>query len=69
MADQTFHITVESHQFKLPSEKLATIHFWSHLLGGIGMGAFMGMAGLKGMLRRIICFNGEFTPYMMLAVL
>lgn len=54
---------------KLYSEKLATLHFWTHLLGGIGMGAFMGMAGLRGMLRRTIYFNGEFTPFMILAAL
>jgi cytochrome c oxidase subunit I len=52
---------------KLYSDKLANFHFWAHLLGGIGMGAFMGMAGLHGMLRRTIYFNGEFTPYMILA--
>ena len=33
---------------KLYSQKLANFHFWAHLLGGIGMGAFMGMAGLAG---------------------
>jgi len=54
---------------KLYSQKLANIHFWTHLLGGVGMGAFMGMAGLKGMLRRMIYFNGEFEPYMLLAML
>ena len=52
---------------KLYSEKLANLHFWGHLLGGIGMGAFMGMAGLKGMLRRTIYFEGEFNIYMILA--
>ena len=31
------------------------------------MGAFMGMAGLKGMLRRTIYFEGEFNIYMILA--
>ncbi|NWF88078.1 MAG: cbb3-type cytochrome c oxidase subunit I [Ignavibacteriaceae bacterium] len=54
---------------KLYSQKLANFHFWAHLLGGIGMGAFMGMAGLKGMLRRTIYFNGEFNVYMILAAL
>ncbi|MDP2301030.1 MAG: hypothetical protein Q8N03_01235 [Ignavibacteria bacterium] len=33
------------------------------------MGAFMGMAGLKGMLRRTIYFNGEYNSYMILAAL
>jgi len=52
---------------KLYSQKLANFHFWAHLAGGIGMGAFMGMAGLKGMLRRTIYLNGEFNLYMILA--
>jgi cytochrome c oxidase subunit I len=54
---------------KLYSQKLANVHFWAHLTGGIGMGAFMGMAGLRGMLRRTIYFNGEFSLYMILAAL
>jgi len=54
---------------KLYSQKLAHFHVWAHLLGGIGMGAFMGMAGLSGMLRRTIYFEGEFMPYMVLAAL
>lgn len=54
---------------KLYSEKLGNFHFWGHLIGGIGMGAFMGMAGLKGMLRRTIYFEGEFNIYMILAAI
>jgi len=54
---------------KLYSERLAIFHFWAHLLGGIGMGAFMGMAGLQGMLRRSLYVNGEFNVYMILAAL
>jgi len=54
---------------KLYSQKLANLHFWFHLLGGIGMGAFMGMAGLKGMLRRTLYFDGEFDLYMILAAI
>ncbi len=54
---------------QLYSQKLANFHFWAHLLGGIGMGAFMGMAGLQGMLRRTVYFNGEFDLYMILAAL
>ncbi len=49
------------------SQKLANFHFWAHLSGGIGMGAFMGMAGLNGMLRRSLYVNGEFNTYMVLA--
>ncbi len=52
---------------KLYSQKLANIHFWLHLIGGIGMGAFMGMAGIDGMLRRTIYYNGEYNTYMILA--
>ena len=52
---------------KLYSQKLANIHFWCHLLGGIGMGAFMGMAGLQGMLRRSLYIEGEFSIYMIFA--
>lgn len=54
---------------KLYSDKLASFHFWAHLIGGIGMGAFMGMAGLKGMLRRTIYLEGEFNIYMILAAI
>lgn len=54
---------------KLYSNKLTNFHFWTHLIGGIGMGAFMGMAGLKGMLRRTIYFNGEYSLYMILAAI
>jgi cytochrome c oxidase subunit I len=52
---------------KMHSQKLVNIHFWCHLIGGIGMGAFMGMAGLNGMLRRTLYINGEFNLYMILA--
>ena len=52
---------------RLYSQKLANIHFWCHLLGGIGMGAFMGMAGLHGMLRRSLYTNGEYKIYMIFA--
>ena len=52
---------------KMYSQKLVNIHFWCHLTGGIGMGAFMGMAGLNGMLRRSLYVNGEFNLYMILA--
>lgn len=51
------------------SQKLVNIHFWCHLVGGIGMGAFMGMAGLSGMLRRSLYVNGEFNTTMILAAL
>jgi cytochrome c oxidase subunit I len=52
---------------KIYSQKLANFHFWAQLTGGVGMGAFMGMAGLNGMLRRSLYVNGEFNIYMILA--
>jgi cytochrome c oxidase subunit 1 len=54
---------------KVYSQKLVNVHFWCHLIGGIGMGAFMGMAGLKGMLRRSLYLNGEFNLLMILAAI
>lgn len=64
-----FLLPILTNGAELWSQKLASLHFWSHLLGGIGMGAFMGMAGLQGMLRRMIYVNGEYTWYMVLAML
>ncbi len=49
------------------SKKLTWIHFWLYLIGGVGMGAFAGMAGLEGMLRRHLYVNGEFNTLMILA--
>ncbi len=54
---------------KLYSQKLANTHFWLHLIGGIGMGASMGMAGLGGMLRRHFYMNGEYSSYMIVAAI
>ncbi|WP_294952467.1 cbb3-type cytochrome c oxidase subunit I [Sulfurovum sp.] len=54
---------------KLYSHKLSNAHFWLHLIGGIGMGAFMGMAGLDGMLRRHLYVNGQFNPDMVFAAI
>ena len=62
-----FLLPILTNGAKLYSQKLANIHFWAHLIGGVGMGAFMGMAGLKGMLRRTIYYEGEYNIYMILA--
>ena len=64
-----FLLPVLTNGAKLYSQKLANFHFWAQLLGGIGMGAFMGMAGLQGMLRRSLYVNGEFNLYMVLAAI
>jgi len=62
-----FLLPILTNGAQLYSQKLSNLHFWAHLIGGIGMGAFMGMAGLLGMLRRSLYINGEFMPYMVLA--
>jgi len=64
-----FLLPILTNGAQLYSQKLANFHFWAHLLGGVGMGAFMGMAGLKGMLRRTVYHDGEFNIYMILAAL
>ena len=51
------------------SKKLTWSHFWLYLVGGVGMGAFAGMAGIDGMLRRHLYTNGEFNTWMVLAAI
>ena len=51
------------------SKKLTWTHFWLYLIGGVGMGAFGGMAGLNGMLRRHLYVHGEFNTFMILAAI
>ncbi len=46
------------------SRKLTWVHFWLYIIGGIGMGALGGMAGLDGMLRRHLYVDGEFNMLM-----
>lgn len=60
---------IVTNNTKLWSSKLSNVHFWLYLIGGIGMGAFGGMAGLDGMLRRHLYINGEFNTYMILAAI
>ncbi|MFA5455405.1 MAG: cbb3-type cytochrome c oxidase subunit I [Sulfurimonas sp.] len=56
-----------TNNVKLYSQKMASYHFWAHLIGGIGMGAFMGMAAMDGMLRRTLYLEDEYQTYMILA--
>ena len=58
-----------TNETRLYSTKLSNAHYWLHLIGGIGMGAFMGMAGLDGMLRRHFYMNGEYQTFMILAAI
>jgi len=60
---------IVTNNTKMFSSKLSNIHFWLYLIGGVGMGAFGGMAGLNGMLRRHLYLNGEFNTLMILAAI
>ncbi len=60
---------IVTNNTKLYSSKLSNAHFWLYLIGGIGMGAFGGMAGLDGMLRRHLYVDGEFNTLMILAAI
>jgi cytochrome c oxidase subunit 1 len=51
------------------SKKMTWIHYWLYLLGGVGMGAFGGMSGLSGMLRRHLYVNGEYNTWLILAAI
>ena len=62
-----FLLPILTNGAKLYSQKLANAHFWLHLVGGIGMGSSMGMAGIDGMLRRSIYVDGEYNTFMVLA--
>ena len=59
-----FLLPILTNGAKLYSQKLVTAHFWLHIVGGIGMGFFMGMAGIDGMLRRSIYVDGDYNTYM-----
>jgi cytochrome c oxidase subunit 1 len=51
------------------SKKMTWLHYWLYFVGGVGMGAFGGMAGLDGMLRRHLYISGEFNTWMILAAI
>lgn len=54
---------------KLYSQKIANFHFWAHLIGALGMSAFMGLAAMDGLLRRTLYVDGEYNTYMILGAL
>ena len=60
---------IVTNNTKMFSKKLSNVHFWLYLIGGIGMGAFGGMAGLDGMLRRHLYVHGEFSTLMVMAAI
>jgi len=60
---------IVTNNTKMYSKKLSNVHFWMYLIGGIGMGAFGGMAGLDGMLRRHLYVHGEFSTLMIMAAI
>jgi cytochrome c oxidase subunit 1 len=49
--------------------RLADIHLILFFVGSLVMGLSMGFAGVEGMLRRTIYFNGEYLPYMNAALI
>ena len=57
-----------TNNLQLKSKALTNIHFWTHLIGGVGMAMAMGFAGMDGMLRRAV-YPGDntFQPHMIVA--
>lgn len=49
--------------------KLADIHLILFFAGALIMGLAMGIAGVEGMLRRTLYYNGEYTTYMLTATI
>ena len=60
---------IVTNNTKMYSSKLSNVHFWLYLIGGVGMGALGGMAGLHGMLRRHLYVHNEYSTYMILAAI
>jgi cytochrome c oxidase subunit 1 len=51
------------------SQRLVDAHFWAWLVGAMVMTYAMGMAGSRGMLRRMLYENGLYQPYMQVALI
>jgi cytochrome c oxidase subunit 1 len=51
------------------SKLLVNLHLWLWLIGCVTMTYAMGMAGTKGMLRRTLYVNGEFSSYTLVAII
>ncbi len=46
------YLAMLTNDTPLKSRFLMNLHFWAHLIGGVGMAVCMGFAGMDGMLRR-----------------
>lgn len=55
-------------KLEVPNNALVNIHLWGWVIGTLGMTYSMGLAGTHGMLRRTLYANGEFSPYMLVAL-
>ena len=56
-------------KLEVPNNALVSIHLWGWMIGTLGMTYTMGLAGARGMLRRMLYYDGQFEPYMLLALL
>jgi cytochrome c oxidase subunit 1 len=55
-------------KLEIRSQWLADVHFWAWLVGALIMTYAMGLAGSRGMLRRMLYENGLYQPYMQVAL-
>jgi len=55
-------------KLEIRSQRLADIHFWTWLVGALTMTYAMGLAGSRGMLRRMLYENALYQPYMQVAL-
>lgn len=56
-------------KLEIRSQRLANVHFWAWLVGALMMTYAMGLAGSRGMLRRMLYENGLYQPYMQVALI
>ena len=56
-------------KLEFKSKLLVNLHLWLWMIGSVVMAYFMGMAGSKGMLRRTLYVEGEFSTYTLVALL
>lgn len=56
-------------KLEIRSRRLVDVHFWGWMIGTFMMTYAMGMAGTRGMLRRMLYFDGLYQPYMIVALI